>query len=72
MDMIHIHILLYMDMIQGLGSSALVGGGTDEAALLESPAVKMAGDASDDGSWVGPCIDVRDNGPGTKLHCSLV
>ena len=72
MDMIHIHILLYMDMIQGLGSSALVGGGTDEAALLESPAVKMAGDASDDGSWVGPCIDVRDNGPGAKLHCSLV
>ena len=64
-------------MIQGLGSSALVGGGTDEAALLESPAVKMAGekmagDASDDGSWVGPCIDVRDNGPGAKLHCSLV
>ena len=72
MYMIHIHILLYMDMIQGLGSSALVGGGTDEAALLESPAVKMAGDASDDGSWVGPCIDVRDNGPGTKLHCNLV
>ena len=72
MYMIHIHILLYMDMIQGLGSSALVGGGTDEAALLESPAVKMAGDASDDGSWVGPCIDVRDNGPGAKLHCSLV
>ena len=60
--------------LEGLGvrTPALVGGGTDEAALLESPAVKMAGDASDDGSWVGPCIDVRDNGPGAKLHCSLV
>ena len=51
----------------GVRTPASVGSGTNEAALVESPAVKMAGDASDDGSWVGPCIDVRDNGPGTEL-----